>query len=204
MSFVRRPWSSDRRSAPPSTIRASADRSTSAAASRGLGSRRAPMLFSFNALAPLRLLYGGLPPARRGHHTGSTVEPAAGRASFIIFVKGAQIGREDVDLSRGPGGWTISATDRLVTANRSHDEAFRGPVRNGLAANRVEAGRVAQRPDDRTQLVIRRHDRHQRDHAAGSDDQQDGSDFGANHRDAEQSFRRVRGARRTARRRQHG
>ncbi|HEX2443532.1 MAG TPA: alpha/beta fold hydrolase [Vicinamibacterales bacterium] len=41
-------------------------------------------------------------------------EPAAGRASFIIFVKGVQIGREDVDLSRGPGGWTISATGRLA------------------------------------------------------------------------------------------
>jgi pimeloyl-ACP methyl ester carboxylesterase len=41
-------------------------------------------------------------------------EPAAGRASFIVFVKGVQIGREDVDLSRGPGGWTISATGRLA------------------------------------------------------------------------------------------
>jgi pimeloyl-ACP methyl ester carboxylesterase len=43
-----------------------------------------------------------------------TPEPAAGRASFIVFVKGVQIGREDVDLSRGPGGWTISATGRLA------------------------------------------------------------------------------------------
>jgi pimeloyl-ACP methyl ester carboxylesterase len=41
-------------------------------------------------------------------------EPAAGRASFIVFVKGVQIGREDVDLSRGPGGWTISASGRLA------------------------------------------------------------------------------------------
>jgi pimeloyl-ACP methyl ester carboxylesterase len=40
-------------------------------------------------------------------------EPAAGRAGFTIFVHGAQIGREDVDLSRTPGGWTISATNRL-------------------------------------------------------------------------------------------
>jgi uncharacterized protein len=50
-------------------------------------------------------------------------EPAAGRAGFTIFVHGAQIGREDVDLSRTPGGWTISATNRLsppvdLTTNR--------------------------------------------------------------------------------------
>ncbi|HEX2343314.1 MAG TPA: alpha/beta fold hydrolase [Vicinamibacterales bacterium] len=53
----------------------------------------------------------------------SAAEPAAGRAGFTIFVHGAQIGREDVDLSRTPGGWTISATNRLsppvdLTTNR--------------------------------------------------------------------------------------
>jgi pimeloyl-ACP methyl ester carboxylesterase len=50
-------------------------------------------------------------------------EPTAGRAGFTIFVRGAQIGREDVDLSRTAGGWTISATNRLsppidLTTNR--------------------------------------------------------------------------------------
>lgn len=50
-------------------------------------------------------------------------EPTAGRAAFTIFVRGAQIGREDVDLSRSPGGWTISSTNRLsppidLTTNR--------------------------------------------------------------------------------------
>jgi hypothetical protein len=50
-------------------------------------------------------------------------DPTTGRAAFTIFVHGAQIGREDVDLSRTPGGWTISATNRLsppvdLTTNR--------------------------------------------------------------------------------------
>lgn len=53
----------------------------------------------------------------------TAAEPAPGRASFIIFVRGAQIGREDLDLSRSPGGWTISSTSRLappidLTTNR--------------------------------------------------------------------------------------
>ncbi len=53
----------------------------------------------------------------------TATEPAAGRAAFTIFVRGAQIGREDVDLSRSPGGWTISSTNRLsppidLTTNR--------------------------------------------------------------------------------------
>jgi uncharacterized protein len=46
--------------------------------------------------------------------TAQTAEPAAGRAGFTIFVRGAQIGREDVDVARSPGGWTISATNRLA------------------------------------------------------------------------------------------
>jgi pimeloyl-ACP methyl ester carboxylesterase len=40
-------------------------------------------------------------------------EPTPGRAAFSIFVRGAQIGREEVDLSRGPGGWTISSSGRI-------------------------------------------------------------------------------------------
>jgi len=53
----------------------------------------------------------------------TATEPTAGRAGFTIFVRGAQIGREDVDLSRTPGGWTIASTNRLsppidLTTNR--------------------------------------------------------------------------------------
>jgi pimeloyl-ACP methyl ester carboxylesterase len=53
----------------------------------------------------------------------TATEPTAGRAGFTIFVRGAQIGREEVDLSRTPGGWTISSTNRLsppidLTTNR--------------------------------------------------------------------------------------
>jgi uncharacterized protein len=56
------------------------------------------------SIAALLCLAAAQPPA----------EPAAGRASFTIFVRGAQIGREDVDLTRSPGGWTLSSTNRLA------------------------------------------------------------------------------------------
>ena len=38
--------------------------------------------------------------------------PAAGDAAFAIFLKGAQIGREQVNVARGPSGWIITSTGR--------------------------------------------------------------------------------------------
>ena len=38
--------------------------------------------------------------------------PAAGDAAFAIFLKGVQIGREQVNVARGPSGWIITSTGR--------------------------------------------------------------------------------------------
>jgi len=42
-----------------------------------------------------------------------SVTPAAGEATFVVFVGGREAGREQVTLSRSPAGWTISSTGRL-------------------------------------------------------------------------------------------
>jgi pimeloyl-ACP methyl ester carboxylesterase len=38
--------------------------------------------------------------------------PASGDAAFAIFLKGVQIGREQVNVARGPSGWIITSTGR--------------------------------------------------------------------------------------------
>lgn len=38
--------------------------------------------------------------------------PATGDAAFSIFLKGVQIGREQVSVARGPSGWIITSTGR--------------------------------------------------------------------------------------------
>lgn len=38
--------------------------------------------------------------------------PATGDAAFSIFLKGVQIGREQVNLGRGPSGWILTSTGR--------------------------------------------------------------------------------------------
>ena len=39
-------------------------------------------------------------------------QPATGDAAFTIFLKGVQIGREQVNVARGPSGWIITSTGR--------------------------------------------------------------------------------------------
>jgi uncharacterized protein len=38
--------------------------------------------------------------------------PATGDAAFAVFLKGVQIGREQVNVARGPSGWIITSTGR--------------------------------------------------------------------------------------------
>ena len=38
--------------------------------------------------------------------------PAPGDATFTVFLKGTQIGREQVNVARGPSGWIITSTGR--------------------------------------------------------------------------------------------
>src|ERR671912_945031 len=39
--------------------------------------------------------------------------PAAGEATFVVFVNGREAGREQVTVSRTPSGWTIASSGRL-------------------------------------------------------------------------------------------
>jgi pimeloyl-ACP methyl ester carboxylesterase len=42
----------------------------------------------------------------------TTELPATGDAAFAIFLQGVQIGREQVNLARGPSGWILTSTGR--------------------------------------------------------------------------------------------
>jgi hypothetical protein len=44
----------------------------------------------------------------------SPADPTPGRAGFSVFLRGAEIGREDVTLTRTADGWTIASTGRLA------------------------------------------------------------------------------------------
>ena len=41
-------------------------------------------------------------------------EPESGPATFLIFVKGQQVGQERVTVTRTPAGWTIQGTGRIA------------------------------------------------------------------------------------------
>lgn len=56
------------------------------------------------------LLAGGSAAAQPA--TGSI--PAAGPATYTVFLKGQQIGREEATLSKTPEGWRITSTSRLT------------------------------------------------------------------------------------------
>jgi len=64
-------------------------------------------LFHCTALALAAWLFVAGPAAAQ------TAElPATGEAAFAIFLRGAQIGREQVTLARGPSGWILTSTGR--------------------------------------------------------------------------------------------
>ncbi|HSL23461.1 MAG TPA: alpha/beta fold hydrolase, partial [Vicinamibacterales bacterium] len=45
--------------------------------------------------------------------------PATGQATYTIFMKGQQIGREEGNLVRTPDGWRVSSTSRMAAGNLS-------------------------------------------------------------------------------------
>jgi pimeloyl-ACP methyl ester carboxylesterase len=65
------------------------------------------MRFHCTALALAAALLAAAPA------TAQTVEvPATGDASFSVYLKGNQIGREQVNVARGPSGWIITSSGR--------------------------------------------------------------------------------------------
>src|ERR671912_2256065 len=68
-----------------------------------------PVSMRFNCTA---LVLAGALLARGPAAAQTAVTPATGDATFTIFLRGTQIGREQVNVSRGPSGWIISSTGR--------------------------------------------------------------------------------------------
>jgi pimeloyl-ACP methyl ester carboxylesterase len=65
------------------------------------------MRFHCTAVALAAVLLGA------GTAAAQTPElPAAGDAAFAIYLKGVQIGREQVNVARGPSGWIVTSTGR--------------------------------------------------------------------------------------------
>jgi alpha-beta hydrolase superfamily lysophospholipase len=52
------------------------------------------------------------------------VAPAAGEATFLVFLGGREVGREQVSLSRTGSGWTISSTGRLAAPQNLTNNRF--------------------------------------------------------------------------------
>ena len=63
--------------------------------------------FHCTALALAAVLVTTGPAAAQGPEL-----PATGDATFAIYVKGVQIGREQANVARGPSGWIITSTGR--------------------------------------------------------------------------------------------
>jgi pimeloyl-ACP methyl ester carboxylesterase len=63
--------------------------------------------FHCTALALAALLVTAVPAAAQPAEL-----PATGDAAFAIYLKGVQIGREQVNVARGPSGWIITSTGR--------------------------------------------------------------------------------------------
>src|SRR5512143_98 len=119
MSLVSSPWRYVRRSPPvPARRPCDAVRSTRPAPSRmaaycsgeyigwacwySLSMRLQVILRS-----PFYVLLFSMPAAA---HPQQAAVPAEGSADFIVIQRGAQIGREQVQLSRTPQGWIITGT----------------------------------------------------------------------------------------------
>jgi alpha-beta hydrolase superfamily lysophospholipase len=71
--------------------------------------------------AAVLALSSGLSAAAQQQTPAAT--PATGEATFLVFLSGREIGREQVSVSRTASGWTITATGRLappldLTTNR--------------------------------------------------------------------------------------
>ncbi|MGH9308989.1 MAG: alpha/beta hydrolase family protein [Vicinamibacterales bacterium] len=53
-------------------------------------------------------------PALVGAQQAPSATPAAGEATYIVFLGGREVGREQANLARTASGWTITSTGRLA------------------------------------------------------------------------------------------
>src|ERR671910_70271 len=60
-------------------------------------------------LTALLATSGGSPGAQQP----APATPTPGEATFVVFVNGRAIGREQANLARTPSGWTITSTGSL-------------------------------------------------------------------------------------------
>ena len=145
--------------------------------------------------AALVLALAGLavPPA------AAQTEPVPGEATFTIFVRGTDVGREQVNLARSGSQWIITSTGRLgdFTLNRFELKYAADWQPIELHVEGTQAGKAGGegRPEEvAARDLVRPHERHQRDHAERRDQFEDRSDLRAHDRPAEQRLRRLRGA----------
>jgi pimeloyl-ACP methyl ester carboxylesterase len=62
----------------------------------------------------LAALVPGCAAHAEAQQTAPSATPAAGEATFIVFLGGREIGREQASLARTASGWTITSTGRLA------------------------------------------------------------------------------------------
>ena len=117
---------------------------------------------------------------------------------FTIFIRGTDVGQEQVALVRSGSQWIISSTGRLgdftSTDSRSKHAVDWQPIE--MHVEGTQAGNLATKARRRSSIdVIRPHQRDQRDYPERRDQLEDRSDFRAQRRPADQRLRRLRGAR---------
>ena len=143
-------------------------------------------------------------PALLGQ-AGGQVEPIPGDAMFTVFIRGTDVGQEQVALVRSGSQWIISSTGRLGDFTLNRFEVKAPPTGSQLrcTSKARKPENLATKARRRSSSdVLRPHQRDQRDYPERRDQLEDRSDFRAQRRPADQRLRRLRGARGTARQRQ--
>ena len=56
---------------------------------------------------------GGTTDSRHGLLAQQAAVPSTAASDFAIYLRGAQIGTEQIALTRGAGGWTITSSGRI-------------------------------------------------------------------------------------------
>ena len=155
-----------------------------------------PVSMRFHCTALMVALLAAVPAAAQQ----SLPAPATGDAIFNILLKGVQVGREQVTLSRGSSGWILTSSGTFGRADQSDHPPLRDEVHRRLAAARAEDRSHAPKRRHRPRDVVQHDDGDQRGQPERRHELQGGSDQRAHGRPSEQLLRELRSARRPPRR----
>ena len=161
---------------------------------------------TFLAIAALRSGHGRIGRAPHPGQAGGQVEPIPGDAMFTIFIRGTDVGQEQVDLAgparSGSSPPPAESATSPSTDSRSNAQPTGSPLRCTSKARRRETRRQRRAEEAPAIDVVRPDQRDQRDYAERRDQLEDRSDLRAQRSSCRPTFRRLRGARGTARQRQ--